>query len=509
MKREQSAPHGKDVVFFLPGNHLFPLDHMPDCEGVTVVMVEDATVCSRRPYHQQKLALMIAAMREHAAALREAGFSLDYSALSADQSINSAIERAVRRQRASTLVTFPVSDVALRARLNGLCHRLGIEWHELDSDPAFLTSADAFVSFAGSKKRVRMADFYIRQRKQHDVLLNSDGHPRGGKWSFDAENRKKLPQSQSIPVVAKPLTSDITAEAIAEVARRFSSHPGRADQLWLPTDRRGALDWLRAFVEQRLVGFGTYEDAITQRSATVFHSTLSPLLNLGLLTPDEVLEEVMTHTQAMDVPLNDIEGFVRQLLGWREFVRGVYHQYGPSMRGSNSRGHHRRLTAHWHEARTGIPPLDDAIRHQLDYGWTHHINRLMVLANLMNLCEIEPHEVYEYFMTYYIDAYDWVMVPNVYGMGLACDDGTFATKPYVCGSNYLLKMSDFPRGDWCDVVDGLYWRFVRNNRAEYQGNHRLRLALANLDKMDQKRAEKIFAAADNFLARVTHLPSAA
>ena len=226
-------------------------------------------------------------------------------------------------------------------------------------------------------------------------------------------------------------------------------------------------------------------------------------MNLGLLTPAEVVEAIENRAAAGDVPLNDREGIIRQVIGWREFIRGVYSEFGAEMRASNQRAHTRQMTQHWHDGTTGIPPLDDAIAHQRSLGWTHHINRLMVLSNLMNLSEIHPDSAYDYFMTYYIDAYDWVMVPNVYGMGLTSDAGVFATKPYICGSNYLLKMSDFSKGDWCDVVDGLYWGFVARHREELSRNHRASFTLKQLDRIAPERAERIASAADQFLHRCT------
>ena len=346
-----------------------------------------------------------------------------------------------------------------------------------------------------------MADFYRGQRRRLGLLVDTAGRPAGGRWSLDAENRKKLPKGQVPPVPPAVKHDSETEAAMAEIARRFPDHPGCAMDLWLPTDRAGALRWLDRFIAERLIGFGTYEDAISQRGDLLFHSGLSPLMNLGLVTPKEVIERVVARVD--EVPLNDLEGFVRQIIGWREFIRGVYQTHGEAMRSNNARNQRRRLTHHWHDGTTGLPPLDDAIDHQLRLGWTHHINRLMVIANLMNLCEIDPSEVYDYFMSYYLDAYDWVMVPNVYGMGLNSDGGVFATKPYICGSNYLLKMSDFRKGDWCNTVDGLYWRFVEKHRSELEMNPRLAVLTRGLDRMDADRRRAIFEAAETFLARFT------
>ena len=204
-----------------------------------------------------------------------------------------------------------------------------------------------------------------------------------------------------------------------------------------------------------------------------------------------------------DAPINDREGFVRQLLGWREFVRGVYLSKPPHKTLQNKRNHTRQMTHHWFDATTGIPPLDAAIRTMQSKGWNHHIERLMVFANLMNLCEIHPQSVYEYFMTHHIDAYDWVMQPNVEDMGLSSCEDSFATKPYICGSNYLLKMSDYAKGPWCDAIDGLYWRFVERNREELESNARTVLAVKAMDRVSAQRRQLINVAADQFLERCT------
>ena len=488
-------------VFFIPGNHLYPPQHLQAYRACPIVMIEDMAMCRRYPYHQQKLGLLLAGMREYAQTLRDLGFNLHYFELDTNTSLEAGIREVCAAHNAVKLSSFAISDSSLSARLNRICANNQLTWVHT-ADPGFLTSQAEFDTWASTRKTLQMGHFYKHQRQTLNVLL-ADNKPVGGKWSFDAENRHKLPAHQSVPAVPGATHSALTTATLEEIRKTFADHPGNAMELWLPTTRAGAQTWLQNFLTERFIGFGTYEDAITQRSATLFHSTLSPLINLGLITPDEVLWSVEKYATRYDVPLNDREGFIRQLIGWREFLRGVYHRCGPAKRSVNKRNHQRELTHHWHTGDTGIPPLDDAIRHQQQLGWTHHINRLMIVANLMNLCEIRPDTVYDYFMTYYVDAYDWVMVPNVYGMGITSNHETFATKPYVCGSNYMLKMSDFSKGPWCDVVDGLYWRFVSNNRTEFSQNPRSNFTLKQLDKMDPLRSEKIFSAAEQFLERCT------
>ncbi|MBT8078032.1 MAG: cryptochrome/photolyase family protein, partial [Gammaproteobacteria bacterium] len=389
---------------------------------------------------------------------------------------------------------------ALEQRLIAFAKDSDIERKELPS-PMFTCSRDRFREFAEGKSRLLMGDFYKQQRQRLNILIDADGEPVGERWSFDAENRKKLPRDVTPPGIPSAEPAEHVDDVIAVVGKAFSDHPGKADEFSWPTTRTQWHAWLDDFVENRLEQFGPYEDAMTTRSRTLFHSLLSPALNMGLLTPDEVIARVTEH--ADDVPLQSLEGFVRQVIGWREFVRGIYREYSEKQDASNFWSHERELTDAWYEGTTGIPPLDDAIQTAQRLGWTHHIPRLMVLGNLMTLCEIRPQSAHRWFMEMFVDSSEWVMGPNVYGMGLFSDGGIFATKPYICGSNYLRKMSDYGKGDWCDTVDGLYWRFIDRHREFFAGNPRLALMPKALDRLDGERRDRIFAAAESFLDEFT------
>ncbi|MFK7913496.1 MAG: cryptochrome/photolyase family protein [Pseudomonadales bacterium] len=496
----------------LCGDQLFPLAHLQRDfaaqQNLQIVMVEDAALCERRPYHQQKLTLVLAAMRSHARALEDSGYQVHYRNLSQQQSLAETLTE-LPGLAGQTLLGYQPHSRGQRRWIEQACSQAGCAWQPAPS-PYFLTDSDTFTALAGARLPLQMGRFYKAQRQRLEVLLTADGAPQGGRWSFDEDNRRKFPKRQTAPELpAAKHTADsraiVTATA-TEIAERYPDSMGDAHALWLPTDRAGALAWLQCFLHERLVGFGTYEDAISQRSWSLFHSTLSPLINVGLLPPAEVLQAVLDFADKHAVPDNDLEGFVRQLIGWREFVGGVYQQHGAAMRSSNSRNQTRRMLPSWHQGRLDIPPFDDAIATLKSSGWNHHIDRLMVIANLMNLAMIEPDEVFEFFMTYYIDAYDWVMVPNVYGMGLNSDDNTFATKPYICGSNYWLKMSDYSKGPWCDVVDGLYWRFVDRHREALASNPRTAMMPRNLDRLRGERKQTIFAAAAAFLEQHTASP---
>lgn len=482
------------------GNQLFPPAELDDYAAAPVFMAEDRELCTNVRHHQQKLVLFLAAMREYAAQLSDRGFNVDYRKLDMRPAgrYEDRLAEFVADNAIEELVHFEIEDHFFEKRIARFCSDNDLTETIIDS-PMFLTSRRRFEDYLGDRKRPFMADFYKLQRQQLDVLVSASGTPRGGRWSFDDENRRKLPADTSLPELPESRWSERTREVVALVKQHFGDHPGDADDFWWPVTRRSALYWLRDFLSERLENFGPYQDAITRRSETAFHSVISPLLNLGLITPEDVLEQTLQHAADHDIPMNSLEGFIRQVIGWREFIRGIYHHYDEEQKSSNFWGHHRRLADSWYRGDTGIPPLDDAIRTALRLGWTHHINRLMVVGNLMNLCEIEPQQVHDWFMETHVDSSDWVMGPNVYGMALFSDGGIFATKPYICGSNYLLKMSDYSKGPWCDVVDGLYWRFIKQHREFFEGNQRLAMMARMLDKLSDDRRQRIFAAAGKFL----------
>jgi deoxyribodipyrimidine photolyase-related protein len=248
--------------------------------------------------------------------------------------------------------------------------------------------------------------------------------------------------------------------------------------------------------------FGAYEDAMRQEGPFLFHSLLSPLLNTGLLEPAAVVERTLAFAEGGQVPLNSLEGFIRQIIGWREFMRAVYILRGEEERRRNFWGHRRPVPEACYAGTTGIDPFDCVVRRVHRHAYAHHIERLMVLGNFMNLCGIDPDAIYRWFMELFIDAYDWVMVPNVYGMSLYADGGMITTKPYISGSHYLLKMGDFAPGEWCDVWDALFWRFLDVHRSVFAANPRMRVLLATLDRMDGETIDRHRTVADGFLSRL-------
>ncbi len=505
-------------VFVVLGNQLFPWAELQkqgkDPTTPRYFIAEDYELCTFTKHHQQKIVLFLAAMRSYRDELRGHGCTVHYESLEdqAGAQLRTKYETKLERYLDETksldcdeLIVWEIEDKWFEQRIEDFAERKGLKLTVLSS-PMFVTPRKAFAEYVEDcDGKPFMARFYERQRKRLDLLLTKDGKPTGGRWSFDDENRKKLPGKVEVPETRWAEPTEHVRAVQALVKDRFVDHPGDADGFWLPTTRRQALAWLRAFLNERFRGFGPYEDALSDRDPVLFHSVLSPMMNLGLITPGEIVGRAVEHADEHGIPINSLEGFVRQVIGWREFIRGVYQHYDDTHERKNFWGHTRTLKPCWYDGTTGLRPLDDVIKKALNFGWTHHIERLMVMGNLFNLCEVHPRQAYAWFMDMFVDSSDWVMAPNVYGMGLMSDGGVFATKPYVCGSNYLVKMSDCytKSEDWCEVLDGLYWRFVDHHRDFFEGNARLSVMLGTLNKMDDERKHRIFTKAGKFIAEVT------
>jgi deoxyribodipyrimidine photolyase-related protein len=471
-----------------------------------VFMKEDRELCTRFKIHKIKIAFFLSAMRHYANELKESGYQVVYQALGSkdfDRPYEEALQSFVTENKIQVLFCYEISDRFFEKRIDQLCKSLGVELKTLRS-PQFLVPRENFKKYLGEVKRPFMKTFYERQRKNSGWLMDTSGKPKGGKYSFDEENRSPLPaKGVKLPVELSFKADSIDKEVLKLVEKNFSKHPGSLDHFWIPTDRSRAKELLNRFIADKLNSFGLYEDAIHPSEAFLFHSSLSPLINIGLLTPQEVIEKVVAAFEKKSAPLNSVEGFVRQIIGWREFIFGIDQNFGEEQSKANFWKHSRKLSSAWYTGETGIPPLDDSIRKVLKYSYTHHIERLMIISSLMTLAEIHPQEAYRWFMEMYADSADWVMGPNVYGMGLFSDGGIFATKPYICGSNYYVKMGRYKKGDWCDGVDGLYWSFIDRHRDFYAKNPRTNFALKTLDKMDLARKKKIFRAAESLKIKLT------
>jgi deoxyribodipyrimidine photolyase-related protein len=481
----------------------------PGIEGATVFMREDSGLATHYRYHKHKLILFFTAMRDYADELSSEGYSVHYERLeegggNKSHSFLTSLEHFLQAKQITQLEYFEIQDEFFESQIHSLIGKLNIVANGSDS-PMFLTSRPMFKAYLDSGQKPFMKNFYQAQRQRLKILVNKVGEPDGDRWSFDEDNRLKLPKDLHPPSPPTPQSSPHLIEVSTMIDREFSDHPGRSDDFWLPTDRRGARLWLDDFLTKRLTNFGPYEDALPTHSPFVFHSILTPFLNTGLLTPSEVIKAALARAKDHPVPLNSLEGFIRQVIGWREFIRGIYQNFRSQQETLNFWGHSRQLSEHWYQGNTGIEPLDVTIKKCLRYGYAHHIERLMVVGSLMLLLEIDPRAAHRWFMEMFIDSADWVMGPNVYGMALFSDGGIFATKPYICGSNYYKKMGAFKSQDWQEGVDGLYWSFIAKHRQFFASNPRLSIILGSLDKMKPERLELLFAAAEKLRQKLTVL----
>jgi len=484
------------------GNQLFPIQLQNIEEDETVFMCEDSGLCTYEKHHKSKIALFFNAMRSFRDSLEAANIDCIYYDFNNkfEDSYIKKLSSEIKDNNFSCIRFFEIEDKPFENEIMQMISDLDIKCEVLNT-PMFLDSRESFKDFVGDKKFLLQANYYKKARKEMDILIENE-KPVGGKWSFDDENRKKLPKDYLIPKLPVIKERDDSDEISNFINTEFNDHPGNINNIF-PYTTEQALDWLDTFFEERFKDFGPYEDAIFMGEHFQLHSALSSSMNLGIITPQQIITKAKDYAEANDIPLNSLEGFVRQIIGWREFIRGIYQNFSEKMINSNYWNHNRKLSEAWYTGDTGIEPLDDAIKGALEFGYTHHINRLMVLASIMNMSRIHPSEIYKWFMEMFVDSSEWVMVPNVFGMGTFADGGIFATKPYISGSSYILRMSNFKKGDWCEIVDGLYWKFIEDNKEFFAKNPRLSLMIRALDKLDQERKFRIFKAAEIFIEEKT------
>ncbi len=478
-----------------------PAAHPALARDRVVYLVEEPLLFTYNPIHRQRLLLHRLSLHAYQAELEAAGYTVRYIALPHD---SARVFAQLVEEGVTAIDVVDTTDHYLEAAITAAAHRYDMRLQRYDSPLFLLPKTEACERYHASRRF--MAKFYQQLRRDYAILLTDQGKPLGGRWSFDADNRHKLPRSLTLP-------ADITWQngpSIDAALQWLDTLPsvtcyGTA-QVWLPYTRVGAQAALDHFLSERFAHFGRYEDALSRDHVRLFHSALSPLLNIGLLTPRQVLDAALAYGHEHQIPINSLEGFVRQLLGWREFIRAAYEVDGVTLRTRNFWQHTRPLPTTLWTGETGLWPVDHCIQTALRYGYTHHIERLMVLGNFMLLTRSNPDAVYNWFMGLYVDAYDWVMVPNVYGMSQFADGGLFATKPYISGSNYLKKMSNYPGGDWETLWTSLYWHFIATHRDLFLNNHRLSMMPRLWDKMDAAKRAQHQSHAEAFLREFSEVP---
>jgi deoxyribodipyrimidine photolyase-related protein len=476
-----------------------------------VLMVEVRTEAVYVNKHKQKIAFVLAAMRHFAQALREQGLPLDYVGFedpgnSGD--FTGELNRAIARHRPERVILTEPGEW----RVLEIMH----EWQEalglpvlIRPDDRFLCSRDDFAAWAEGRKLFRMEHFYREMRKRTGLLMEN-GQPVGGAWNFDAENRKALPKGHRTPQRLRFEPDATTTEVLAIVAKHFGGHFGELEPFGWAVTRAGALEALGHFLSDCLPDFGDYQDAMKAGEPFLYHSIISPYLNLGLLTAREVCEAAVAEWEAGRAPINAVEGFVRQILGWREYVRGLYFHLMPKYWESNHLGAERPLPWFYWSGETALNCIAQTVTDTSRHAYAHHIQRLMITGNFALLAGLRPAEVEAWYLGVYIDAFEWVELPNVHGMALFADGGVLASKPYAASGAYIDRMSDYcgpcrydPKqktGPDACPFNLLYWHFLMENREKLGGNQRLAMPYRNLDRMSESHRHTITTEAKAFLA---------
>ncbi|MBF5059204.1 cryptochrome/photolyase family protein [Candidatus Neptunochlamydia vexilliferae] len=453
-------------------------------------------------HHKKKIAFLISARRHFASLLKKKKYPVYYVELTQD-SLSTVIQKVMQDKKLSRLiVTFP-SEYHVLKELEALKVEL-----EIRSDTRFLSTPEEFAAWAKGRKELMMEFFYREMRKKHQVLMEQKG-PIGGKWNYDAENRNPPKEGLQVPPPYEEKQDRITQEALALVKRHFSTHFGDLAPFYFAVTREGALKALDLFITERLPLFGHYQDAMIEKEPWMFHSHISFYINTGLLEPLEVIERAEEAYQKEKAPLSAVEGFIRQILGWREYVRGIYWLKMPQYATLNFFNAKRSLPEFFWTGKTPMNCLAQCVRETKENAYAHHIQRLMVLGNFALIAGLYPDEVNEWYWIVYADAYQWVELPNVTGMILYADGGILGTKPYAASGAYINKMSNYCKncaynvkeknGEKACPFNYLYWDFLLRNQTKLSDNRRLQMIYRTLQKMDPERIKMIKEDAEGFL----------
>ena len=491
------------------------LSALSDLDPATdrVLMAEVMEECTYVRHHPKKIVLVLSAMRHFAAALKARGVRVEYVKLGDavnTGSLRGEMERAVARERPDRIVLTEPGEFRLMEDFRHWHEVTGLEV-EIRDDDRFLCRIQEFRNWVKGRGQVRMEFFYREMRRRYGVLMDGE-QPAGGQWNFDPENRKPLPKHIKPPPVPRFEPDAVTREVMALVAERFGDHFGSVEGFALPvtaTDARAALD---DFVSHRLPEFGDWQDSMKTGEATMFHALISTSLNAGLLSALDVCRAAEAAYRRGAAPINAVEGFVRQVLGWREFVRGIYWWKMPEYGRLNGLGATRQLPWFYWSGETRMNCLHQAIGETREHAYAHHIQRLMVIGNFALLAGLDPDQVDEWYLIVYADAYQWVEMPNVRGMALHADGGVIGSKPYAASGAYINRMSDYCRGCHYDVKDAtgergcpfnaLYWDFMARHSERFAANPRMSMPVRSLAKMQPERVAALRARAGNFLARM-------
>ncbi|ERH53462.1 deoxyribodipyrimidine photolyase [Ectopseudomonas chengduensis] len=475
-----------------------------------VLLAEVMEEASHVPHHPKKIALIFSAMRHFAEALREQGLQVHYVALDDPDnsgSLPGELLRWTQRLDPAEVHLTECGDWRLEQALRHC--GVPIHWHQ---DRRFLCSRDAFAAWAKGRKQLRMEFFYREMRRDSGLLLNPDGTPEGGAWNFDADNRKALPKGVRPPAPLSIEPDAITRDVLALVERRFTSHYGSLEGFDYPVTAEQAERLWQYFLAQGLADFGDYQDAMADGEPFLFHSRISAALNIGLLDLRRICAEVEAAYRAGDVPLNAAEGFIRQLIGWREYVRGIYWLRMPEYAEGNRFGNSRALPEFYWTGKTRMNCMRQAIGQTLEHAYAHHIQRLMVTGNFALLAGIAPKAICDWYLAVYMDAFDWVELPNTLGMVMHADGGYLGSKPYCASGQYIKRMSNHCQGCSYKVSEStgesacpfnaLYWHFLMRHREPLERNPRIGMVYRNLARMTEAKQQALWDWGERLLAKL-------
>lgn len=485
-----------------------------------VLMVEVADETSYVPHHKQKIVFILSAMRHFAEELKAGGIAVDYVRLDDPQNTGSftgELKRALARHAVERIVVTEPGEWRVRAMMETWGAETGLPV-EIRADDRFIASRGRFARWAEGRKGFRM-EFFYREMRRETGLLMEEGEPVDGQWNFDADNRKPLPKGARLPSRLRFAPDAITGEVMALVAARFSGHFGDLEPFGWAVTRADALKALDHFIAEALPFFGDVQDAMKRGEPFLYHGLVSPYLNAGLLTPREVCLAAESAYRRGAAPLNAVEGFIRQILGWREYVRGIYWHQMPAYAETNALGATRPLPWFYWSGETDLACIAEVVGDTRRHAYAHHIQRLMVTGNFALLAGIRPAEIEAWYLAVYVDAFDWVELPNVHGMVMFADGGLLASKPYAASGAYIDRMSDYCSGCAYDpkvkVGEGacpfnlLYWHFIDANADKLKGNPRMAMPYKTWEKMEPGRKAQILTEAEAFLAALSSQPDAA
>lgn len=472
-----------------------------------ILMTEVASEATYVAHHKRKLAFVFSAMRHFAQELQQSGWRVVYTKLDDPQNAGDLVSEA-RRQMQMLGVTQLVVTEPSEYRLKHALLESDLSIQMVDDD-RFIATHQEFQTWAYGRKQLRMEYFYRDMRRKTGLLMCDDG-PQGGQWNFDAENRKPAKGDLFMPSPVKVQPDPITQDVLELVEETFAKNFGRLDGFWFAVTRKDALVALEHFASTALAGFGDYQDAMLSGEPFLYHSILAQYINIGLLTPLEVCARVERAYYDGTAPLNAVEGYIRQIIGWREYVRGIYWLKMPDYIEQNFLDASRDLPLFYWDAQTDMACMASAIEQTRNEAYAHHIQRLMVTGNFAMLAGVDPFQVHEWYLAVYADAYEWVEAPNVIGMSQFADGGILGSKPYAASGNYINKMSDYCSGCRYDVkqktgenacpFNPLYWDFLDRNQAKLRGNPRLSHVFRTWDKMDDVKKTEYRMSAQKFLA---------